>query len=288
MGLNLHLLAAKLPLLLGLLLALLLVKSTVLTVLSRAFGLPMAVGAAVGIMLAQGSEFGFVLFSLARQAEVISSDTAQVAMLVIGMSMAITPALLATSRAVLRRLEEHPAVSHGSLVEDTEKISDHVIIAGFGRVGQTLGLLLESRFIPYVALDLNPELVAEARQQGRPVFFGDASRADVLKAAGLEQARLAVSTLDDPGIAGRAVHVLRRLMPALPILARGRDAADCEKLVRVGATVAVPEIVEGSLQLGGVLLRQLGESPDRVGQLLEQFRQQAYARLAEITVGQRR
>jgi CPA2 family monovalent cation:H+ antiporter-2 len=286
MGLDLPLLAANTPLLLGLVLALLLVKSTVLTVLSWVFGVPMAVAAAVGIMLAQGGEFGFILFSFARQAEVISADTGQVAMLVIAISMALTPVLLATSRVVLRRLEKHPAVSHGSLVEDTEKISDHVIIAGFGRVGQTLGLLLESRFIPYVALDLNPELVAEARRRGRPVFFGDASRADVLKAAGLERARLAASTLDDPDIAGKAVLAIRRLMAALPILARGRDALDCEKLLRVGATVAVPEIVEGSLQLGGVLLRQLGESPDRVGQLLEQFRQEAYARLAEITVGQ--
>ena len=108
----------------------------------------------------------------------------------------------------------------------------------------------------------------------------------MLKAAGLERAQLAVSTLDQPGIAGRAVHVLRRLRPSLPILARGRDATDCEKLVRAGATGAVPEIVEGSLQLGGVLLRQLGETPDRVNQLLEQFRQEAYARLGEITVGE--
>ncbi len=288
MGLDLALLRDKLPLLLGLLMVLLLAKSSILALLGRVFGLPLAVSAAVGIMLAQGSEFGFVVFSLARQAEVISSDTAQVAMLVVGLSMAVTPALLALGRAVLRRLERHPAVSHGSLTEEAEKISDHVIIAGFGRVGQTLGLLLEARFIPYVALDLNPELVAEARRRGRPVFFGDASRADVLKAAGLERARLAVSTLDEPEIAGRAVGVLRQLMPALPILARGRDAPDCEKLVRAGATVAVPEIVEGSLQLGGVLLRQLGDSPDSVGQVLEQFRQETYARLAQITVGQRR
>lgn len=245
----------------------------------------MAIGAAVGIMLAQGSEFGFVLFSLAGQAGVLSSEIAQVSMLVVGMSMAMTPALLASSRMILRRLEHHPLASHASLATAAEQISDHVIIAGFGRVGQTLGLLLESRFIPYVALDVNPELVVEARRRGRPVYFGDASRAEVLKAAGLERALLGVSTLDEPEIAERAAHVLRQLMPALPILARGRDAADCEKLVRAGATVAVPEIVEGSLQLGGVMLRRLGESAESVNQLLEQFRQEAYGGLAEIAVG---
>ena len=74
---------------------------------------------------------------------------------------------------------------------------------------------------------------------------------------------------------------------SLPILARGRDTADCEKLVAAGATLAVPEVVEGSLQLGGVLLRQLDESPERIERLLEQFRQEAYARLAEITASPR-
>jgi CPA2 family monovalent cation:H+ antiporter-2 len=157
------------------------------------------------------------------------------------------------------------------------------VIAGFGRGGQTLGLLLESRFVRYLALDLDPELVAEARRRGLTVFYGDASRADVLRAAGIERAQMAVSTLDDPVVASRTVHALRRLRTSMPIIARAHDVADCERLVRAGATAAVPEIVEGSLQLGGVLLRQLGESPDRVSQLLEQFRQETYARLAEIS-----
>ena len=286
MGLDLELLVRRAPLFLAGLVVLLSIKSSILALLSRAFRLPVAVGTAVGIMLAQGGEFGFVLFSLAQRAQVISAETAQLAMLLVGTSMALTPALLSSSRAVLRRLERHPALTHGHLVEDAEKMRDHVVIAGFGRVGQTLGVLLDSLYIRYVALDLNPELVAAARLQGRSVFFGDASRFEVLKGAGLERAQLAVSTLDEPGSAVRAVQALRRLRPTLPILARGRDAADCEKLVKAGATAAVPEIVEGSLQLGGVLLRQLGESPERVNQLIDQFRQEAYARLAEIKVAE--
>jgi CPA2 family monovalent cation:H+ antiporter-2 len=284
MGLNLELLREQAPLILLLLLGLVGLKSGILALLSRAFRLPIGVGAAVGLMLAQGSEFGFVVFSLAHQAQAIPAETAQLAMLVVGISVAVTPGLLHLSRVALARLQRHPRETHGLLVEDAEGIQDHVVIAGFGRVGQTLGVLLDAVYIRYVALDLNPELVAAARRHGRPVFFGDASRVEVLKAAGLERARLAVSTLDEPGIASRAVQVLRNFKPSLPILARGRDTADCEKLVEAGATVAVPEVVEGSLQLGGMLLRQLDETPERVNQLLEQFRQEAYARLAEITV----
>jgi CPA2 family monovalent cation:H+ antiporter-2 len=287
MGLNLELLKEQWLLLMGLLFALLLVKATILLVLSRAFRLSLAVAAAIALMLAQGSEFGFVLFSLAQQAGAVPAHTAQVAVLVVGLSMAVTPVLLTSSREVLRRLERPSDQPHDALAADTSEMNEHVVIAGFGRVGQTLGLLLDARFIRYVALDLNPELVAEARRRGLPVFYGNASRADVLKAAGIERAQMAVSTLDDPELASRTVHVLRRLMTSMPIIARAHDLADCERLVRAGATSAVPEIVEGSLQLGGVLLRQLGESPEGVNQLLEQFRQETYSRLAEITPAER-
>jgi len=287
MGLNLELLREQWLVLTGLLLALLLVKATILLVLSRAFGLSLAVAAAIALMLAQGSEFGFVLFSLAQQAGAIPAHSAQLAVLVVGLSMAVTPVLLTSSREVLRRLERPSDQPHDALAADTSEMNEHVVIAGFGRVGQTLGLLLDARFIRYVALDLNPELVAEARRRGLPVFYGNASRADVLKAAGIERAQMAVSTLDDPELASRTVHVLRRLMTSMPIIARAHDLADCERLVRAGATSAVPEIVEGSLQLGGVLLRQLGESPEGVNQLLEQFRQETYSRLDEITPAER-
>jgi CPA2 family monovalent cation:H+ antiporter-2 len=283
MGLNLELLRQQWALLLGLLVALLLAKAAILLLLSRGFGLSLAIAAAVALMLAQGSEFGFVLFALAQQAGALSAPTAQIALLVVGLSMAITPVLLRSSREALRRLERPSDQPHDALVADTSDVSEHVVIAGFGRVGQTLGLLLESRFVRYLALDLDPELVAEARRRGLTVFYGDASRADVLRAAGIERAQMAVSTLDDPVVASRTVHALRRLRTSMPIIARAHDVADCERLVRAGATAAVPEIVEGSLQLGGVLLRQLGESPDRVNQLLEQFRQETYARLAEIS-----
>ena len=273
--------AGWLPLV-ALLLALLVLKSSLLVVLCRTFRLPLSVAAAVGLMLAQGGEFGFVLFALAQQAGVLAPATAQTAVLVVGLSMAVTPALLASSRTVYHGLENSPSGSRDALLEEAREAEGHVVIAGFGRVGRTLGLLLESRFIPYIALDLDPELVADARRRGLPVFYGDASRADVLKAAGIEQAKMVVSTLDAPGAAGRAVNVLRKLT-ANPIIVRAPDVAESERLLLAGATAAVPEMVEGSLQLGGVLLRQLGESPESVNQLLEQFRRETYAQLADIS-----
>jgi CPA2 family monovalent cation:H+ antiporter-2 len=219
-----------------------------------------------------------VLFALAREQGVLSAEIGQLAVLVVGLSMAATPLLFAAKRGVSRRLE--PDAGERALAEDAERLHGHVIIAGFGRVGRTLARLLESRGTAYLALDLDPEHVAEAARRELPVYFGDASRAGVLQAAGIERAQALVVTIDEPASARRTVHVARSLAPDLPLVARARDIGQCEKLALAGASAVVPEVVEGSLQLGAALLRQLGGSPDDVEQLLGEFRREAYARLA--------
>jgi hypothetical protein len=151
-------------------------------------------------MLAQGGEFGFVLFAVARGHGVLSPGLEQVAVLTVGLSMAITPLLFAGAGAIVRRDSARPGA--GNLPPaDAKELKGHVLVAGFGRVGQTLALLLESRLIPYVALDLDPERVAEARRLGLPVYYGDATRGEVMKSAGIEYAQLAVVTLDQPALA---------------------------------------------------------------------------------------
>jgi CPA2 family monovalent cation:H+ antiporter-2 len=282
MGVDLTVLWDRAPVLLGLLGGLLVLKAGILLGLARAFRLGTGTAVAVGLMLAQGGEFGFVLFALARQAGVLSAEVAQVAVLVVGLSMAVTPFLLAASRRVAQRIERSEA-SHHMLAGDAGDLREHVLIAGYGRVGQTLALLLGSRGTPFVALDLNPERVAEARRHGLPVYYGDASRADVLKAAGVDRAQAVVITVDEPASAGRTVAVLRRLAPELPVLARARDLGQCEELARAGATAVVPEMVEGSLQLVAALLRQIGASADEVEQMLGEFRRETYAQLAGLT-----
>lgn len=282
MGIDLRLVREQWAMLLGLVSALLALKASLLTALGRLFGLPLAIAAAVGLILAEGGEFGFVLFALAREGGVLSAEAAQLGVLVIGLSMAVTPALLAAARHIARRLD-HPGTGSRSLAEETRTLRDHVVIAGFGRVGQTLALLLDSLYVPYVALDLDPDLVAAARSRGLSVFFGDAGQAEVLKAAAIERAQGAVITLDEPDTARRTVQLLRQLMPALPVLARARDVTQCDRLIAAGATAVVPEIVEGSLHLGGALLKELGESPEEVNQVLEQFRRETYAHLSELS-----
>jgi CPA2 family monovalent cation:H+ antiporter-2 len=194
--------------------------------------------------------------------------------------MAVTPLLLEVSRRLAHRFE--PAPQGGRLGEQR----DHVVIAGYGRVGETLALLLESRGTPYLALDVDPDRVSRARARDLPVYYGDARRTEVLRAAALERALAVVITVDEPDAAGRTVQVVRALHPELPVLARARDLEQCERLARAGVTAVVPEVVEGSLQLGAALLRQLGASRDEVDQTLEEFRRETYARLGTLAEGE--
>jgi monovalent cation:H+ antiporter-2, CPA2 family len=272
MGVNVALVWERAPALLALVATLLVVKAGVLLGLARLFGLPAGTSAALGVMLAQGGEFGFVLFSLARQAGVLPGETAQAGVLVVALSMAATPLLMEAGRRLAHRFDPP------DLAEKPSDQQDHVVIAGYGRVGETLALLLESRGTPYLALDIDPERVTRARLRELPVYYGDARQTEVLRAAGVERARAVVITVDEPEAAGRTVHVVRALHSELPVLARARDLEQCERLARAGATAVVPEMVEGSLQLGATLLRQLGASRDEADQALEEFRRQTYAR----------
>ena len=281
MSVDVGLLWTRAPLLVGLTAALLLVKAGILIALARGFGFRPATAAALGLMLAQGGEFGFVLFALAGQAGVLDADTAQLAVLVVGLSMAATPLLLAASRRVAHRLEQGDEAA--ALAEQAGELQGHVIVAGFGRVGHTVALLLESRGTSYLALDLDAERVTNARRSRLAVYFGDASRAEVLKAAGIQRAQAVVVTVDEPAAANLTVQVARRLAPEVPVLARGRDLAQAQALGEAGATAAIPEIVEGSLQLGAAVLRQVGASRDEIDQTLDEFRRELYVRLAELS-----
>lgn len=280
MGVDLDLLVERWALVLALSAGLVALKASITTALALLFRLKSRVAAHVGVTLAEGGEFAFVLFSLAGAAAVLDAETEQLGVLVVGVTMAVTPLLAFAGRQLGARMGEDAGPT-----EEMAEIAgtrDHVIIAGFGRVGQTLARLMADRDIPVAALDLDPELVAEARNRGLPVFFGDASRADVLKAVGLDAAKAMVVTLDEPESALRAVRAVRALAPDLPILVRARDISHCDVLEETGATEVIPEIVEGSLQLGSVLLRHLEIPHDEIVAVVQRFRKETYRRLDDL------
>ena len=182
----------------------------------------------------------------------------------------------------MSRRVEHKTAEETDKADRGGPAGGHVVIAGFGRVGRTVAELLTARGVPYIALGQDPSLVAQCREQGLPVFYGDASRAEVMTAVGVGRARAVAITLDKPKPTARAVGALRRGYPKIPVVVRGRDLADLGRLEEAGATAVVPEALEGSLQLGATVLRIAGAEHEEVEQTLEQFRADDYGRLKDL------
>lgn len=278
MSVDLGLLISDAGTVFGLAAALLAGKATLLIGLGLAFGLGLTLSTRVGLLLAQCGEFAFVIAGVAVFQGVLPTGVAQTILLVVAVTMAATPLLAAAGRGWSKALERNSA--HGAdRAEEGDMLDGQVVIAGFGRVGRTVAELLAARGVSYVALDLDPSRVAECRASGLPVFYGDASRPEVMTAIGAGRARVIAITLDKPGPAERAVKALRHGHPKIAIVARGRDLADLERLEGAGATAVVPEALEGSLQLGATVLRLTGRPDQEVKETLDQFRKNDYGKL---------
>lgn len=280
MNLDLGLLAHDFLTVLLLLGALIAIKAAIMIGLGLVFRVGADVAVHSGLLLAQGGEFAFVVFAEAGAKGLLPPVVGQALTLAVTASMIVTPALAAMAGPLAARF--HRPQSGIGRLEDMAGLEDHVILAGYGRVGQTVADLLTERNIPYVALDLAADRVMAARAENRPVFFADASRHQVLTAAGAARARAMVLTLDRPGAAERTVAAARLNFPELPIFARARDHEHGGVLVRQGATVAVPETIEASLQLGATVLRALGTARGDIEALLDGNRQQFYTGLGQV------
>ncbi len=260
-------------------------KTAVLTVLALIFRFPLITSLHLGLLLAQGGEFAFVVLARAGQAQLISGTDIELLTSVVAVSMAVTPALamLGDWVAQRRRQAEGAAVAPDRECHD---MAGHVIIVGFGRVGQIVAGILRELEIPYVAIDRDPRLVSRLRDgngDNASVFFGDIRKVEVLRAVGAARARALVLTIDAGSGREKLVPRLRAQFPTAHILVRARDRLQARGLEQAGATAVVPEILEGSLQLAGVTLRHLGLPPDEVHTLIDSYRRADYAKLSLTT-----
>ncbi len=261
-------------------LALMLVKAAMLVLLCRLFGQSLPVAISVGGYLAQGGEFAFVLLATAAAAGLLPAEAVALVMAIVVLSLLATPAAAALARRLSRRLEERGTVRAHGLPGQAEALDGHVLIAGFGRVGQTVAQMANAQGLRHLGIDFDPRRVADCRRRDLSVFFGDASRLELLQAAGAARAAAVVVTLDRADQADRLVAALRADYPDLPIYARARDIGHAAALRAAGAMVAVPEAIEGSLQLGASLLEGLGQEAGEVESLLLRLRAEGYAELS--------
>lgn len=248
---------------------LILIKIAINFALCLAWRLPRHRAAEVAITLGQAGEFGFLIVGLSVAVGLLPPATGQFMVIVVGLTMIATPGLDMLARRVAAALERGAAHTAAAAAPEPDEIAGHVILAGFGRVGRTIASVLDRQDIRYVAIDRDPELVRRAAAEGRPLRLGDASRLDVLRAAGLGSASAIVVTIGDMAATQALTGEIRRHGPGLAIFARARDADHAGKLLEEGANVAVPETIEGSLRLAELLLAEFGTEGDVAARAVE-------------------
>lgn len=269
--------------------ALLLVKALLVAGLVAAGGIERRTAWRTALVLALGGEFGFALLALGLAAGGVDAHTAQIALAAVLFSMLAGPFLIRYSHALTARLAGADAPAPGGAprpeVAQAAHWRDHVIICGYGRIGQSVANFLEQEGIAHVALDLDPARVRDAHAAGEPVFYGDAAEPDVLDAVGLAAARLLIVSHDDVGAALKVLHHARARRPALPVMVRTRDESRVEDLRRAGATEVVPETLEAGMMIVAHALMLLEVPLSRVVRRMREARSDRYRLLRELFHG---
>jgi CPA2 family monovalent cation:H+ antiporter-2 len=272
MQIDLAFVARNAALLLALGAALIVAKAAVLAALCAAFRLEASLAARTAVQLAQAGEFAFVIFALAAALGILAQEIASLLVAVVSLTIAVTPPLSALGVRLAKRLEPKAAAETDRIAAEAEHLANHVIIAGFGRVGKIVAQLLAEQRISYLAIDLDMTSVRTGRERGAPIYFGDASREEVLHAAGVERAAGAVITIDQPEPAERIVAALHRAHPGLKIVVRSHDTDHGGRLARAGADAVVLEAMEPGLQMAASALRFAGVEAPEVTHAVEAFR----------------
>jgi glutathione-regulated potassium-efflux system protein KefB len=257
-------------------LGLVLIKAAILYLLGRWWGLDATAARRLALVISQGGEFAFVLFGAGVVEGVIDQHMSNLLTLAVTLSMAATPLLLLIDDAVSRALAPAPPEYEIPPVGDR-----HVIIAGFGRFGQIVARVLRARQIPFTALDSSVEQVDFVRRFGAQIYYGDAGRLDILRAAGADKARAFVLAIDKVESSLRVAEVVRANFPDLPIYARARDRTHVHKLMDLGVGIVERETFLAALELTKDLLRGLGLKEAEVKRLTETFKRLDERRLYE-------
>ncbi|KAK8951903.1 hypothetical protein KSP39_PZI004025 [Platanthera zijinensis] len=282
MSIDPKLLLSNFPVIVGTLSLLIGGKGILVALLGKVFGLSTIAAIRVGLLLAPGGEFAFVAFGDAVNQGILSLRLSSLLFLVVGISMAITPWLAAGGQLLASRFEQHDVRSLLPVESETDDLQDHIIICGFGRVGQIIAQLLSERLIPFVALDVRSDRVAAGRALDLPVYFGDAGSREVLHKVGAERACAAAITLDTPGANYRTVWALSKYFPNVKTFVRAHDVDHGINLEKAGATAVVPETLEPSLQLAAAVLAQAKLPMAEIATTINEFRTRHLSELAEL------
>jgi len=250
-------------------------KAVVIAPVLRLGGLSWGRAVEGSLLLGQGGEFAFIVIGYAISSKLLDPGLGGRAMLAVGLSLFLTPLLARVGRTIGERAESQAGEQQAQQMDDSlEAARGRVIIAGFGRVGQQLAKLLTAQGIPYIAFENDAKLVSKLHKEGVPVWFGNASRPELLRRVHADEAPAIVLTMDHPSSALQAVRGIRREFPHARLFARSRDEKHARSLKLAGASVVVPETLEASLQLSAFVLEAMGLDEREVDGIVDRERDQ--------------
>jgi CPA2 family monovalent cation:H+ antiporter-2 len=286
MLLDVGLLLRHFPLVAALLAGMLLLKAAVVTFAAKPATRSWFKSLRAGVVVSQGGEFGFALLTLLLRRELSDPAVVQPLLAAIVLSMVLSPILIRHNRRITRALLSESGPPGSAAMRDTEATlavaeRDHVVICGFGRVGQNIARVLEQTGFEYIALDLDARRIRAGRQAGDPLIYGDAGEAKVLENVGVARASCVVITFANPEVALRILRAVRDLRGDVPILVRTQDDTKLEQLQSAGATEVVPETFEASLMLLSHLLLLLKLPVPRVIRTVNEIRSHRYSMLRQ-------
>ncbi|HKB04066.1 MAG TPA: cation:proton antiporter [Gemmataceae bacterium] len=289
MLLDVRFVTGNLPLVVGLVAGVVLVKFLAGGLPVLLSGYPLRTAALTGLALAQIGEFSFILADRGLALGLLDRDQYQAFLAVAVLTVALTPALIAAGPRLAERLEALPLparwrAGRGAVEVAGEKVAmtGHVVIVGYGLNGRNLARVLRVADIPYVVLELNPETVRQAKARGEPVQYGDCTRPAVLEHLGVAAARVLVVAISDPASSRRAVQLARGLNRRLHVIARTRYLAEVAELRRLGANIIIPEEFETSVEIFARVLREYEVPRNLILSLVDRVRGEHYEVLRDL------
>ncbi len=278
MSVNIGLLLQEPGTILLIVVALMLAKAIVLYPLAKMFGLCDTKGAlSLAAVLSQGGEFAFVLFALVGRENIIDTTLIDKMILAVALSMMLTPIVYLINEHIAGRMAKKVAAEYDAMEDE----GNSVIIAGFGRVGQIVGRLLRIKGHSFTALEIDSSQVDVVRSYGSKVYFGDAGRIDLLRAAGAARAKLFVLAIEDIESSVKVAETVISQFPNLKIVARARNRRHAHKLMDLGITHIFRETLLSSLAMSGRVLEILGFDEEEVGHVIDTFRERDKRLLVE-------
>ncbi|MDG6772833.1 monovalent cation:proton antiporter-2 (CPA2) family protein [Thiomicrorhabdus sp. ZW0627] len=271
--------------------SIILVKGVVIYAVARLFNKEPGVAMRTSISLAQVGEFGLVLMTLAFTYRLLPEEEGNILLTAAVISMAIAPLLVKFNGNITRFINRGSYAKSQSemekvIAQENIYLSNHIILCGFGRVGQTVSRFLHKAPENFVALDMDIRRVTEANNAGERVYYGDASKERILHAAGIDKAKAVIITFSDYHASMKILHTIRHISPDIPVLVRTIDDSHLNELLEAGATEVVPDTFESSIMLSSHLLLMVGQPPSKVLRETREIRKNRYKLLENFYPGQ--